>query len=692
MAQVDAQLQPKFISTLYQPTDLLEIRKFQGRASKGSEWHLAKDLPAQYRRLKKENDNQVDIYFGLNPRKAPGGKSASDIASVRAVAADLDNNITEKDARSELAETGLPHPTFILRSGHGIHFYWSLISTKVSLEDWKKAQQSIIKAFAGAADDKIKDLPRIMRLPGFTNWKIPDKPVKAFLIETGTARFPIDAFLGKQVATQSPIERARKYLDRVPGATQGQGGDQATYIAACRLVKDFDLSDADALIVLTEWNQKCNPPWSDADLRKKIASARTSGTGRPGKLLGTGNDRRAPQFDHEALRALAEESYVLAGTTTVWHAGKGILYPIAALRLEYGEEAKAWTKCKNRKIISKEDLVFEPSGQTKPGQLNLFKKFNIDAQPGDYSAIVAHILHLCGGDENLTHWLTCWLAYPIQHPGAKLQTAIVLHGAPGVGKNLLFDAIVKLYSPYSITLSPQILEGRFTGWLSRKCFVLCDEAVSSANAHQTKNRLKSLITSETFAIEEKNLPVLTERNCANFAFLSNNEIPLLTDLGDRRFAVIRCDNVESPEYYCRVANRLDAPGGLESFRHYLATYPLEDWNCHTKPPVTNAKLALTELCQAPYDRFLDQWSAGDIPAVPFKTISRHLLYVCFRAWCESSGDKGFPVNETRFGREAGKRFQTYRTAGNRFWEIGSKYDQVTDISEYLSLVRQESAR
>jgi len=70
MAQVDAQLQPRFISTLYQPTDLLEIRKFQGRASKGSEWHLAKDLPAQYLRLKKENDNQVECStpFGIKDR------------------------------------------------------------------------------------------------------------------------------------------------------------------------------------------------------------------------------------------------------------------------------------------------------------------------------------------------------------------------------------------------------------------------------------------------------------------------------------------------------------------------------------------------------------------------------------------------------------------------------------------------
>src|SRR5881397_2707197 len=46
--------------------------------------------------------------------------------------------------------------------------------------------------------------------------------------------------------TISPAERARAYLERMPGAVEGQGGDLHTYRAACILVNDFGLSEAEA--------------------------------------------------------------------------------------------------------------------------------------------------------------------------------------------------------------------------------------------------------------------------------------------------------------------------------------------------------------------------------------------------------------------------------------------------------------
>ena len=39
-------------------------------------------------------------------------------------------------------------------------------------------------------------------------------------------------------------------------------------------------------------------------------------------------------------------------------------------------------------------------------------------------------------------WVLKWLAYPIQHPGAKMRTALVLHGPQGTGKNMFFEAIM----------------------------------------------------------------------------------------------------------------------------------------------------------------------------------------------------------------------------------------------------------
>lgn len=73
-------------------------------------------------------------------------------------------------------------------------------------------------------------------------------------------------------------ERARAYLRRMGGAVQGQGGDNKTLDAACRLVRGFALDRATALELLREWNTTCVPPWSTEELDAKISHAEQYGT------------------------------------------------------------------------------------------------------------------------------------------------------------------------------------------------------------------------------------------------------------------------------------------------------------------------------------------------------------------------------------------------------------------------------
>ena len=73
------------------------------------------------------------------------------------------------------------------------------------------------------------------------------------------------------------LHRVRRYLKATPPAIQGEGGDNHTYQVCCGLVRGFDLTDADALELLREWNQRCEPPWSEAELAAKIKGARLYG-------------------------------------------------------------------------------------------------------------------------------------------------------------------------------------------------------------------------------------------------------------------------------------------------------------------------------------------------------------------------------------------------------------------------------
>jgi Bifunctional DNA primase/polymerase, N-terminal len=81
------------------------------------------------------------------------------------------------------------------------------------------------------------------------------------------------------------VERARRYFAKVPPAIEGCGGDHATFVQACRAIRDFGLSDAEALDVLRDWNNRCVPPWSERELATKLANATRYGKGATGTRL-----------------------------------------------------------------------------------------------------------------------------------------------------------------------------------------------------------------------------------------------------------------------------------------------------------------------------------------------------------------------------------------------------------------------
>jgi len=85
------------------------------------------------------------------------------------------------------------------------------------------------------------------------------------------------------------IERARRYARALPPAVSGQHGHDTTFRAAVRIARGFALDEEEAWVVLAaEWNPRCDPPWSDRDLRRKVREALRVGTMPVGELLARG--------------------------------------------------------------------------------------------------------------------------------------------------------------------------------------------------------------------------------------------------------------------------------------------------------------------------------------------------------------------------------------------------------------------
>jgi putative DNA primase/helicase len=68
-------------------------------------------------------------------------------------------------------------------------------------------------------------------------------------------------------------ERIERYIDACPPAISGQNGHDQTFRAACILVQGFDLSPEDAFSFLVRYNQRCEPPWTERELRHKLTDA-----------------------------------------------------------------------------------------------------------------------------------------------------------------------------------------------------------------------------------------------------------------------------------------------------------------------------------------------------------------------------------------------------------------------------------
>lgn len=81
------------------------------------------------------------------------------------------------------------------------------------------------------------------------------------------------------------FDRARNYALRVPGAVSGSGGSTATFALANKLVRGFALSCDDALAIMLEWNKACSPPWSEAELVRKVDQAWKAGAHQVGDML-----------------------------------------------------------------------------------------------------------------------------------------------------------------------------------------------------------------------------------------------------------------------------------------------------------------------------------------------------------------------------------------------------------------------
>ena len=375
------------------------------------------------------------------------------------------------------------------------------------------------------------------------------------------------------------------------------------------------------------------PPPGDAD-----AASASGGRGDAPRKPAP-RPKRQPNINTGALVTLQRDFAYQYGSEVAWDCERKVPIRISHLRHTFGHDAvKMWMASEKRRVVFEDQVVFDPSEGCAPGWVNLFKGWGVVPVAGETGPFHEVLRSLCCDDEAVVDYVLNWYAWPLQHPGAKMPTALVMHGAEGTGKNLVNEAVMQIHGKHGKVVGQRELESQWNDWLSGCTFVIGDEVVSRAEMKHHKGVLKALITSTHVNIATKFMNLRSERNCMNMVFLSNEVEPLKLDPTDRRYLVIWTQARGDPAMYARFV-AWQAAGGVAALYHELLQRDLAGWAWHEPPPMTPAKRDLIELGRLSPERFWREWRGLQITGLPHHSCTSDQAFRAYRRWCAIEGER-----------------------------------------------------
>ena len=201
-----------------------------------------------------------------------------------------------------------------------------------------------------------------------------------------------------------------------------------------------------------------------------------------------------------------------------------------------------------------------------------------------------------------------WLAHRVQFPADKINHALVLGGAPGVGKDTLLEPVKQAVGPWNVAeIAPKDMLERFNGY-AKSVILRMSEArdLGDMTRYEFYERTKIYCAAppDVIRVDEKNLREYAIPNVCGVVITTNyktNGIYLPAD--DRRHFVAwsELNKEDFQEDYWRDLWAWYAGGGFGHVAAYLASIDLSDFDPKAPPPVTEAFRAIVAANMAPED-------------------------------------------------------------------------------------------
>lgn len=260
-------------------------------------------------------------------------------------------------------------------------------------------------------------------------------------------------------------------------------------------------------------------------------------------------------------------------------------------KMNIGREWLDWPLC-NYAL----DLTYDPAGEQYSEKdderyVNIWSGWGCEPKKGNMKPFLELVdFVMTNAEPDAKKWFIQWLAYPIQHPGAKLAQAVVVHGPQGSGKTLLGQLIGKLYGNNYTLIEQYHLQNEFNGWMHGKQFVVGDEisGTGSAEHRRTADKLKHYITGRHITINRKNKEPYDLPNCCNFFFTTNHTDAFHLEGDDRRYFIVKLPPRKEVEFYYKTV-KWASDGGAEALFDYLLNVDLKGFEPGGLAPYTQHK-------------------------------------------------------------------------------------------------------
>ena len=256
----------------------------------------------------------------------------------------------------------------------------------------------------------------------------------------------------------------------------------------------------------------------------------------------------------------------------------------------------------NNKLIAEGGLI-ERNGVTC---FNLYRPPIIEsgnaAKAGQW---LDHVGKIFGGDSD--HILK-WLAHRVQRPADKINHALVLGGAQGIGKDTLLEPVKRAIGPWNFSeVSPQQMLGRFNGFL-KSVILRVSEArdLGDVDRFQFYDHLKAYTAAppDVLRVDEKNLREYSVPNCVSIIITTNHKTDgVFLPEDDRRHFVAWSDLNEEqfdPDYWTMLWDWYRT-GGDRHVAAFLRDLDLVSFDPKAPPPKTQAFWEIVDASRAPED-------------------------------------------------------------------------------------------